>query len=100
MNLIRVDAAAISSAATITNAQILAIETEVAKLTANLTSLEASWSGVAATAFQGALDSWRTAQSTVEASLAELNRVLAMASAQYAEVEAANTRLFGTWGRN
>ncbi|MBX3312542.1 MAG: WXG100 family type VII secretion target [Microbacteriaceae bacterium] len=98
MNLIRVDAAAIATAATVTKAQIAAIETEVAKLTANLTSLEASWSGAAATAFQGALGSWRSAQATVESSLAELNRVLEMASTQYAEVEAANARLFGAWG--
>lgn len=98
MNLIRVDAAAIATAATVTKTQIAAIETEVAKLTANLTSLEASWSGSAATAFQGALGSWRAAQSAVEASLAELNRVLEMASTQYAEVEAANARLFGAWG--
>ncbi len=98
MNLIRVDAAAIATAATVTKTQIAAIETEVAKLTANLTSLEASWSGAAATAFQDALGSWRSAQATVESSLAELNRVLEMASAQYAEVEAANARLFGAWG--
>lgn len=98
MNLIRVDAGAISAASSATKIQITAIETEVTKLTANLAALEASWSGVAATAFQDALNSWRATQATVEASLAELNRVLEMASSQYAEVEAANARLFGAWG--
>lgn len=97
MNLLRVDAAAISAAANITKTQIAAIEAEVLKLTTNLTALEGSWSGTAASAFQGALANWRAAQTAVESSLADLNRVLELASTQYAEVEAANARLFGTW---
>ncbi|MBM7505525.1 WXG100 family type VII secretion target [Agromyces aurantiacus] len=70
------------------------VQSEIASLLAQLTGLQGSWSGQAASAFQGAVADWRGTQQHVEESLAALNRALAVAAAQYADAEQANARLF------
>ena len=59
-----------------------------------LTSLQASWSGPAATAFQGVVIEWKSLEQRVEEVLAAMGTALGHAGQQYAEIEAANTRLF------
>ncbi|QHC59629.1 WXG100 family type VII secretion target [Rathayibacter sp. VKM Ac-2760] len=70
------------------------IQAEVAGLLGQLTSLEGSWTGQAATAFQGVVSLWRTTQSQVEDGLASIALALGTAGQQYAETEEANARLF------
>ena len=70
------------------------IRSEVASLLAQLTGLQGSWSGQAATAFQGAVADWRVTQQHVEESLAGLSQALGAAAMHYADVEQANARLF------
>lgn len=70
------------------------IRSEVASLLAQLTGLQGSWSGQAATAFQAAVEDWRMTQQHVEESLAGLNQALGAAAAHYADAEQANARLF------
>lgn len=62
----------------------------------HLTSLESSWSGQAATAFQGVVGDWRITQQRVEESLATIQQALATAGRQYADVEQQNSRLFSS----
>lgn len=70
------------------------IQAEVSGLHGQLTNLQGSWSGQAASAFQGVISEWRSTQQRVEESLASINHALTQAGEQYAEIEAANTRLF------
>ncbi|SMH31974.1 WXG100 family type VII secretion target [Rathayibacter oskolensis] len=70
------------------------IQAEVAGLLGQLTSLEASWSGQASTAFQGVVGVWRTTQSQVDEGLSTIMLALGTAAQQYAETEQANARLF------
>ena len=70
------------------------IRSEVASLLAQLTGLQGSWSGQAATAFQAAVADWRVTQQHVEESLSGLNHALGAAAMHYADVEQANARLF------
>ncbi|WP_430647716.1 WXG100 family type VII secretion target [Agromyces sp. GXS1127] len=70
------------------------IQSEVAALMAQLTGLQASWSGQASAAFQAAVGDWRATQQHVEQSLAALNQALGAAALHYGDVEQANARLF------
>jgi WXG100 family type VII secretion target len=70
------------------------LQGEVSGLMAQLSGLEGSWTGQAATAFHGAVADWRVTQQRIEESLAALNQALGMAGQQYAEIEQANLRLF------
>lgn len=70
------------------------VQSEVASLLAQLTGLQGSWSGQAATAFQAAVADWRHTQQHVEERLSALNQALAAAAMHYADAEQANARLF------
>ena len=70
------------------------IQGEVAGLHAQLVDLQSSWSGSAASAFQGVVSDWRTTQARVEESLGHINTALGQAGQLYAEAEVQNTRLF------
>ncbi len=94
MTTYHVDAAQVSAATQTVQGTIGRIQAEVASLLGQLTGLQSSWSGQAATAFQGAVADWRTTQLHVEQSLAQLNHALGVAAAQYADAEQANARLF------
>jgi 6 kDa early secretory antigenic target len=95
MTRFQVDSEAVGSATAAVRASIERIRSEVAALSAQLTGLDGSWSGVAASAFQGVVGDWRATQARVEESLSAINQALAVAGQQYAEIEAANARLFG-----
>lgn len=70
------------------------IQSEVSGLHAQLTQLQSSWTGQAATAFGGVVSEWSSTQHRVEQNLAAINQALTHAGQQYAEIEAANARLF------
>ena len=70
------------------------IRSEVASLLAQLTGLQGSWTGQAASAFQAAVEDWRLTQQHVEESLSSLSQALGAAGMHYADAEQANARLF------
>ena len=94
MTTYHVDAAQVSAATQTVQGTIGRIQAEVASLLGQLTGLQSSWSGHAATAPWNAVADWRATQLQVEQSLAQLNHALGIAATQYAEAEQANARLF------
>ncbi|GAB3124875.1 WXG100 family type VII secretion target [Glaciibacter psychrotolerans] len=95
MTRYQVDSEAVLGTTTAVHGSIMRIQGEVSGLLAQLTNLEASWSGQAASAFQGVVSEWRGTQHLVEESLANINQALSQAGQQYAEIEQSNARLFG-----
>ncbi len=94
MTTYQVDSDAVLTATGAVRNSIVRIQSEVAGLHSQLTNLQGSWSGNAATAFQSVVTDWRATQQRVEESLAGINQALSHAGQQYADIEAANTRLF------
>lgn len=94
MTRYQVDSEAVLSATGAVRNSISRIQGEVAGLHGQLTNLQGSWSGQAATAFAGVIADWKTTQQRVEESLAAINQALTQAGQQYADIEAANARLF------
>ena len=94
MTTYHVDAAQVSAATQSVQGTIGRIQSEVASLLAQLSGLQSSWTGHAATAFQAAVADWRGTQSHVEQSLAHLSHALGVAATQYVDAEQANARLF------
>ena len=94
MTRYQVDSEAVISATSAVRSTIGRLQAEVAALNGQLTSLQGSWSGQAATAFSGVVAEWTSTQHRVEESLAAINQALTHAGQQYAEIEAANARLF------
>ena len=70
------------------------LQADVDTLHAQLTGLNSSWQGQAANSFQELAGRWRATETLVQNQLAELGQALALAANQYAEIEAANQRLF------
>jgi 6 kDa early secretory antigenic target len=94
MTRFQVDSEAVSTATGAARSSIGRIGAEVIALHAQLTNLQSSWTGGAATAFQTAVADWNATQKRVEESLTGLNTALNSAGIQYADTEAQNTRLF------
>lgn len=94
MTRYQVDSEAVLTATGAVRASIGRIQSEVAALHGQLTQLQGSWTGAAATAFSSVVTDWRGTQQRVEESLAAINQALTHAGQQYAEIEAANARLF------
>jgi 6 kDa early secretory antigenic target len=94
MTRYQVDSEAVISATGAVRSSISRIQSEVAGLHGQLTNLQSSWTGQAASAFTGVVAEWKTTQQRVEESLAAINQALTQAGQQYAEIEAANARLF------
>jgi WXG100 family type VII secretion target len=94
MTTFQVDSEAVLGATNAVRATSDRVQAEVSGLYGQLTSLQSSWSGQAATAFQGVITDWRATQQRVEESLAAINQALSQAAQQYAETEATNARLF------
>lgn len=94
MTVFHVDSEQVAAATQNVQGTIARIQSEVASLMGQLTGLQGSWSGHAATAFQGAVGDWRVTQQQVEQSLTSLNQALGVAGSQYIEAEQANARLF------
>ena len=94
MTRYQVDSEAVLAAPTAAKGTIGRIQGEGGACHGQLTSLQASWSGPAATAFQGAVIEWKSLEQRVEEVLGAMGTALGQAGQQYAEIEAANTRLF------
>lgn len=94
MTRYQVDSEAVISATGAVRSSITRIQSEVAGLHGQLTNLQSSWTGQAASAFTGVVAEWKTTQQRVEENLAAINQALTHAGQQYAEIEAANARLF------
>ncbi|MDQ1607261.1 MAG: hypothetical protein QOJ18_1628 [Microbacteriaceae bacterium] len=95
MTRYQVDSEAVLSATNAVRLSIGRIQAEVGGLHGQLVSLQGSWSGQAATAFQSVVTEWTATQRRVEESLSAINQALGQAGQQYAEIEASNARLFG-----
>jgi 6 kDa early secretory antigenic target len=94
MTSYQVDSEAVMTATGAIKATIGRVQAEVGSLHGQLTNLQGSWTGQAATAFQGVVTDWRGTQQRVEESLASISEALNVAGQQYAEIEQANMRLF------
>lgn len=94
MSRYQVDSEAVLGATSAVRTSITRIQSEVAGLHSQLTNLQGSWSGQAATAFSGVVADWKVTQQRVEESLAAINQALGQAGQQYADIESANARLF------
>lgn len=89
-----VDSEQVAAATAGTQASIGAIRAEVAGLTARLESLQGSWTGQAAAAFQGVVADWRSTQLRVEESLAAITDALGAAGRMYEDLELQTLRMF------
>jgi WXG100 family type VII secretion target len=94
MTRYQVDSEAVFTASGAVRASITRIQSEVASLHAQLANLQGSWTGQASNAFTGVVAEWKITQQRVEENLAAINQALSLAGQQYAEIEAANARLF------
>ena len=70
------------------------IEGQVATMMARLNGLQDAWTGSASAQFQGVVSQWRGTQQQVRTSLDSIGQVLGAAGTQYADAEAAATRMF------
>lgn len=70
------------------------IEAQVQAMKARLDGLQDAWRGSAATQFAGVVAQWQGTQRQVRESLDSIGQVLRQAGANYAETEAAATRMF------
>ncbi|WP_084079071.1 WXG100 family type VII secretion target [Demequina sp. NBRC 110057] len=95
MTRFNVDSAQVADASARAAASGETIRTEVATMVSQLTALEGSWQGGAATAFAGVLDQWHAAQAQVEQALDALSTALAHAATTYEDAEQQATRMFG-----
>jgi len=94
MTSYQVDSEAVLGATNAVRTTIGRIQAEVGGLHGQLLSLQGSWSGQAANAFQSVVTEWKATQQRVEESLDAISRALGQAGQHYAEIEAANARLF------
>jgi len=94
MAVFSVDSDAVLTATAAVRGTIDRLEAESASMLAQLTQLQASWTGSASSAFHGVVEQWRATQRQVEESLAAINQALTTAGNQYAQAEQANLTLF------
>ena len=94
MTRYQVDSEAVFGATGAVRATIGRIQSEVQAMHGQLSTLQSSWQGDAATAFQALVADWRSTQARVEESLSSINLALGQAGQQYADIEASNARLF------
>lgn len=94
MTRYQVDSEAVLGATSAATATIGRIQAEVGSLHGQLTNLQGSWTGPAATAFQTLVGEWKGMEQRVEEVLGAMSHALGQAGQQYAEIEASNARLF------
>lgn len=95
MSRFEVDSAQVAQASTAIAGSATQIGSEVDRMMRHLLELQGSWHGQAATSFQGVVEEWRATQERVRHTLEEIQRALALAGQQYADVEDAAARMFG-----
>ena len=89
-----VDSEQVSAANTHVQSTIGRLQQEISTLHGRLLTLEGSWQGSAATSFQELMLRWKSAADSLEQSLGQIGQALSLAAQQYADIEAANQRLF------
>ena len=89
-----VDSEQVLAANTHVQSTITRLQSEIATLHSQLASLEGSWQGSAATSFQELMVRWKSSADSLEQSLGQIGQALTIAAQQYADIEAANQRLF------
>ena len=94
MTTFSVDSDAVFTATAAVRATAQRLEGESAAMLAQLTQLQASWTGAASVAFQGVIDQWRATQRQVEESLTAISQALGTAGRHYADAEQHNLSLF------
>ena len=94
MTRYQVDSEAVFTATGAVRGTISRIQSEVQAMHGQLSSLQSSWTGDAALAFQSVVADWNATQLRVEESLNAINSALGQAGQQYADIESANARLF------
>ncbi|MGO3885158.1 MAG: WXG100 family type VII secretion target [Mycetocola sp.] len=94
MGHFQVDSDQVMTSTASMNATIGTIRAEVSRLYGQLSALEGSWTGQAATAFTTLLGQWRSTQLTVEQNLETISTALGRAGQRYAEIEEANAQMF------
>ncbi|MEY4397183.1 MAG: hypothetical protein RLZZ40_939 [Actinomycetota bacterium] len=95
MTNFHVDAVALDGATNQISATIDRITSDVATMSAQLRSLDGSWSGPAAVAFANLMTEWTVASGRVTDSLAAIGTALRQIHSHYLETEAANVRILG-----
>ena len=95
MSRYEVDSAQVMQASTAVQGSAQQISDEVDVMMRHLIDLQSSWRGQAATSFQSVVADWRATQERVRTSLEEIQRALAVAGRQYAEVESTTAAMFG-----
>jgi early secretory antigenic target protein ESAT-6 len=94
MTRYQVDSEAVLGTSTAAQATIGRLQAEVSTLLGQLVSLEGSWTGAAASAFQASVADWKVTHQRVEENLVALTAALSHAAQQYADIESVNARLF------
>lgn len=94
MAVFSVDSEAMLAATTSVRATADRLQTDTSAMMGQLTQLQGSWTGSAATAFQGVIERWRAAQREVESALADISIALGRVGDQYAQTETAATGVF------
>ncbi len=94
MSVYQVDSARVLQASTAVQTSAQQIGDEVERMMRHLLDLQGSWTGQAATSFQGVVTDWRSTQERVRVCLQDIQRALAAAGRQYAEVESATAAMF------
>jgi 6 kDa early secretory antigenic target len=89
-----VDTDRIQAAASDMSGIAVEIESAVSAMHARLTSLEGSWTGVAASEFQGLVAEWTALQGRVREDLAQIAALTSRASGTYADTEQGVRGLF------
>lgn len=94
MAVFAVDSDAVLSTTAAMRGSIDRLEAESTALLAQLTQLQGSWTGAAASAFSGTTENWRSMHQQLTLALADISAALGVAGRQYAEVEQASASLF------
>lgn len=94
MTRYQVDSDVVMGTTASVRSRIESIRGEVDAMTHQLTELQSTWTGDAATVFQGVVADWRGTQRRVEESAVQINTALARAGTQYSEIERSNADLF------
>ena len=94
MSTFSVDSDAVLAATAAIRATGDRLQGETTAMLGQLTQLQGSWTGAAATSFQSVIDRWRAAQRELEGALGDIGAALAHAGNQYAQTELAAAGLF------
>lgn len=94
MAIFHVDSDAVHHASSQAQHSISRIQAEVQGLHAQLSSLQGSWQGVAADAFQSVVTQWHQTAHRVDESLNSISHALSLAASQYGELEQSTARMF------